>query len=355
MKVALIAQDIAPSSAFEMLAVELMIRGHEPVSLLGKGKVFPATLGEVRKAVRDSDIVVVGMSSSAKFAEPEIEACVSAILQTLSKKKIPFGFYGDTYHCYERARADAWFGPYRRHADFFFAINEEEARVAKNVLVKPTLVSVATGNPIWEDYAFPKYTRAEVRAKYGVSDEELLVLSPFIKSPVINILNCGMLIEALVALQRKFRIIAAFHPGDSTPAEIYEGLKDSSVAVGFLDRNVKVSDVLSGVDIVATWNSSSITIEAAHQRIPVIGISTDLGRRRTFSESNTEKWEPCELGISEEVRDVKELRFMLEELVGDSVIRQNLLETQARVYPKPQAKGSAVKKMADTLESILKS
>lgn len=359
MKVVLIAQDIAPSLAFEMLAVELASRGHDAELLIGKGKAFPVTLDEVRKTARNADIVVVGMSSSAKLAEPEVVACEEAILTV-----IPYGFYGDTYHCHERARNGSWFATCRQNAEFFFAINEEEASAAKDVLINPNLVSVATGNPTWENYFFPKYTRQEVRAKYGVADDEVLALAPGGKAPVVNIMIWGLLVDAMAELERKSRIMVAYHPGDRTPyvvdpdkgnaqLNIYGDLKTfSPVPVEFLPSDVKTSDVLPGADVVIEWGSS-IAIEAAHQRIPVISVSTEVGRKRTFSTSKTEKWEAVELGISEEARDLKDLKLMLEELTSDGAIRQYLLETQARVYPKPQAKGSAVRKMADTLESIV--
>lgn len=362
MKVTLVAQDIAPSLAFEMLATELKNRGHEARLLVGKGKAFSATLDEVREAVKDADVVVSGMSSSAKLAEPEIAACEEAISQ---ERKIPLGFYGDTYHCHERARENAWFGSYRRYADFFFAINEEEAGTAKDVLVKPALVSVVTGNPTWEAYSFPKYTRAAVRTKYGVADDEILVLAPGGKAPVVNIALWSLLVDALRGFSRKSRVMVAYHPGDRTPyavdpdkgnapLNIYGDLKAfSQVQIEFLDASIKTSDVLPGADVVVEWGSS-IAIEAAHQRIPVISVSTEIGRKRMFSIAKTEKWEAVELGVSEGVYNLEDLRFMLEELTSDKAIRQNLLETQARVYPKPQAKGSAVKKMADTLESIVK-
>lgn len=370
MKVALVAQDIAPSLAFEMLTAELTSRGHEAKLLVGKGKVFPVTLDEVRKVVREADIVVVGMSSSAKLAGPEIAACEEAVSQ---KQKIPLGFYGDTYHCHERARADCWFGPYRRHADFFLAINQSEADSARNVLVKPTLISVATGNPTWEDYFFPKYTRAEVRSKYHIADDEILVLAPGGKSPVVNILLNGLLVEAMTGWDRKSKIFIAYHPGDRTPyavdpdkenslLNIYSDLKVfSPVPVEFLPNDVKTSDVLPGADIVVEWGSS-LAIEAAHQRIPVISVSTEIGRKKVFSTTKSEKLKVRELGVvvwvscsSAEIKQAMIDLILLPKIdFLHSVAIDNLCKRQAEVYPKPQAKGSAVKKMADTLESIVK-
>src|SRR3989338_1259507 len=104
MKVVLVAEDIAPSSAFELLAAELRNRGHAVTDLLGDGKVFPDTFEVVQREVRKASVVVVGMSSSAELAKPEMVACEEA-----TRGGVSFGFYGDTYHCHERARDGAWF------------------------------------------------------------------------------------------------------------------------------------------------------------------------------------------------------------------------------------------------------
>jgi len=383
LKVALVARDIAPSEALgKHLAPELQKRGHEVVAYLGSGKPLTQTLEEIRQGVRNADVLVSGMSSSKELAEPEITACLTAALQELSKKKIPFGFYGDTYHCYERARENAWFGPVREDADFFFSVNEEEAMAAKSVLTNPNLISIATGNPTWEGYAFPKYTRAEVRAKYGIADEEVLILAPGGGSPAVNTLIWGLLIDALACIDKKSRVMISYHPDDRTQEavdpkvvaklikegkdvisaladpsaqlNIYGDLKKfSSVPVEFLPNDVKTSDVLPGADIVVEWGSS-IAIEAAHQRIPVASVSTEIGRRM-FSFSKTEKWEPVELlGVAWEAEaDLYSIIGNMFDLLEN---RHGFLDAlrarQSEVYPKLQEKGAAVKKMADVLEQI---
>ncbi len=348
MNVFLVAQDIAPSTAFRLLEAELKRRGHAAKTLVGKGNVFPVSIADVRQAVREASVVVVGMSSSAKLAEPEIAAFDEA-----TTVGIPFGFYGDTYHCHERAGEDSWFGPARRVADFFFAINKEEANAAKTVLTNPNLKSIVTGNPMWEDYAFPKFTREEVRAKYNIADDEILVLAPGLKIPAINLLNWGLLVEAVSGLERKIRIFIYFHSGDKTPLSVYEDLKTfSPVPIEFLDAGVRAADVLPGTDVVVAWNCS-VVVEAAHQRIPVVALSTKLGRRRVFSESNTEKWEPVELGVAVEA-NCGNLKDKLDIYTNSFEQINDLKKRQAEVYPKSQEKGSAVRKMADALESLVK-
>lgn len=350
--VVLVARDISPSKAFgEHLKPELEKRGILVKDFLGSGKPLSSTIPDIEKAVSGAGVVVSGMSSSEELAEPEIAACGQALASG-----IPFGFYGDTYHCHERASVGSWFAPFRSDAKFFFGINREEINAANFVFTNPSLVSVATGNPIWENYASPEFTREEVRIKYGVTHDEVLVLAPGIKSPAVNIMIWGLLVDAMALWEQKSRIMIAYHPGDRTPPDIYNDLKKfSTVPVKFLPSNVKTSDVLPGADVVVEW-SSSIAIEAVHQRIPVISVSTEVGRKRLFSIAKTEKWEPCELGVAHEVfanpvELARSIKFLTR--VGGN-LRNLLLRRQAEIYPKPREKGAAVKKMADILERLMK-
>ena len=133
---------------------------------------------------------------------------------------------------------------------------------------------------------------------------------------------------------------------------IYDDLKKfSSVPVTFLPNDVKTSHFLPGADVVVEWGSS-IAIEAAHQRIPVVSVSTEVGRKRMVTISNSEKWEAVELGVAKQSgTNSAYLSALISELLSDS---SKLAARQAEVYPKPQARGAAVKKMADTLESLVK-
>lgn len=188
MKAVLVARDAAPSYAFKLLKPELERRGVEVADYLGEGKPLDSPPASILISVqRAANVVVSGMSSSNELAEPEIAACRAALAEG-----IPFGFYGDTYHCHERAREGAWFGEFREPAAFYFAINENEARAAKNVF--PNALCVATGNPLWENFAFPKQNRAQVRQVFEIADDEFVILSPGGKSPVVNILVWSALI-----------------------------------------------------------------------------------------------------------------------------------------------------------------
>ncbi len=404
MRVCLVGRDMAPSEAFEMLAAGLSKAGHSGLTLMvGKGKPLAWTLEDIEVAVSNSDVIIVGMSSKRELAEPEIGACAAAVAAGK-----PFGFYGDTYHCHERAGEGSWFGPFRNEARFFFAVNGEEAEAAK--LVFPNATCVATGNPKWENYAFPRKTREEVRRELGVTDDEIFVLAPGGKSPDVNLPQWEALLEAFASLMTedlKFRVVFSTHPGDRTPEAVdpivirkgveravqclkamlddkqltsalidaaEQGLdkdiaaafadpnanlgiygdllKFSAVPVMMADRNVKTSDLVPGADLIVEWGSS-IGIEAAHQRLPIVSLATMVGRRRMASTSKTVKWELCELGVSVEV-DSADGAHSLAEAIGDLLEDSSAQkERQAQVYPVPAERGTSIRKMVEALEALV--
>ena len=363
-KVLLVARDIAPSRAFELLATELTNRGHDPILLIGKGKPMAATTEDIQAAVQMSDVVVVGMSSSAALAEPELVACATAV--TTGKS---FGFYGDTFGCHERARDGSWFGPYRSRATFFFAVNNNEMEKAKKVLIGAK--TIVTGNPTWEDYAFPRFTRSQIRDKLKIRDDELFILAPGGKDPVVNIMVWGLLLDALTGWpkERPVRVLFTCHPGDRTmgaidPAEstadkqllrIYNGLtKFSPVMANFNTSEMSSSDLIPGIDLLIDWGSS-IGIKAAHQRRPCISVATEIGRQRLQSTTGARQWKLCVLGTSIEVpANSSDLKAAIARpSKTDSPEAAKLRARQAIVFPQSSARGKAVGLMATNLELIV--
>lgn len=382
MKAVLVAQDVSPSGAFDALLPVLTGRGVETQVFVGRGKAFPHQIEMIREAARNADVVLSGLSSSAALAEPEIAACEEAV-----SARIPFGFYGDTYRSYERAREGAWFAQFGETASFFFAINQKEADAARSVFRNAECI--ATGNPLWEGFAFPKLSRAEARNILGIAENDFLVFSPGGKSPIVNILTWGTMLGALdnfaARSDKNVLVILSHHPGDRTPFAIDPQVVEAShlansiaifdpkaklniygdlvqfspVPARFMEKDahgnpLNASDVLPGADLVILGvdGSFSIGIEAAHLRIPVVGVGTEIGLNRLFSVSKSKQWEPCVLGVSrysdggiEELAD--EIHFLIEE--GSA---ENLRHRQAEVYPTPPSKGTATRLMADALVEV---
>lgn len=361
MKVVLVARDIAPSKAFGLLAQELTNRGHSSVLLVGNGKPMAVTTEDIRTAVRRADVVVVGMSSSPQLAEPEIAACTEAALA-----EIPFGFYGDTFRCHERAREGAWFAPFQSQAEFFFAINNGEAKLAGNFF--PNATVVATGNPLWEEFGKPpQRTREEVRALIGAPADEIVILAPGGKSPAINCGYWSLLADALAEAMEdddtKYRVILSLHPGDRAPfaidsvggkaLDIYGDLCSfAPVPFQLAPAGITTAELLPGVNLVYEWGSS-IGVEAAHRRIPIISVNTALGRKRHEVASGSPKWELCECHASFEVSDAEDLLERVDDCVEETDAITLLREDQAKAFPLAPEPGAAVAEMLRVLERVV--
>lgn len=346
MKVVLLAHDVAPSQALKMIEKELMTRDLSVWSYLGNGGEITADPSDIAATIRNSDVVLLGMSSSEKLATEEIAAAEAAL-----EHRTPYGFYADIYKCVRRP----WFERVREGASFVFVINSDEATAARELF--PNAKVVISGNPLWEDFFMPKRPREEVREKLEVASDETMVLCPGGKSAVVNILHWGGVIEALSDLStdpKHWKIFLALHPGDKTPPDFYQDLVTHSrvpakiVAKEFLSS----SEMLSGCDLVIE-SCSTIGIEAACLRKPVISYLSEIALGRLEKGSGSRSWELCVLGVAEEVRGEP---MQLANCVGNLLDyggAASLLVRQAEVYPEPPERGSAVRKMIATLAEIV--
>lgn len=370
MKVCMVARDAAPSRAFVRFKTELERRGHEVCGFLGDGKPLSVSLDEIGNKVEDMDIAVIGMSSSEELAEPELAALAAAHTCDVS-----FGFYLDTANCHNRE----WFGEYRNQARFFFAVNEREQK--KVAAAYPEALVVATGNPLREDAFFPKFTHNQVREKLGVTKEETLVLAPGGKSPVVNILVWGALLEALARVpNRMIRVALTCHPGDRTPfaidpavvQDVYgEGIEKAQLnlygdlvkfapksaipmKVGFVLKSViSTDDMVPGADLIVEF-ASTIGINAAAQRKPVVSIDTAIGMQRLFSASKTPNTESVELGLAASCRAGNSEGMV--NCIANLLVPNGFAPYRAKQEeecPTPAKQGEAVKLMADELERLL--
>lgn len=349
MNFVLVARDIAPSSAFERLGKELIKNGSEVTAFLGKGKPLNITQMELIKVVANTDIALIGMSSSKELSFEEVLAATTA-----AASKRPYGFYADTYGCYHRE----WFSKVRDEASFLFVINSGEAQKAREIF--PHAEVVVSGNSVWEDFCFPKFTREEVRNKLGVVDDEFMVLSPGSKSPVINCILWGAVVEAVhlgLLNSKKWKIFFSTHPGDQTDSVVYNDLmKFSRMSVRLVPKEeMSVSDMISGCDIFIE-SVSTTGIEVAHQHKPVIDFFSEIALARNESIFGTREWEPCLLGVARDIYNNPLLlsreihRLLLSNHEDDFAYRYKMRVNQEREYPQPPEKGTAVKIMADTLK-----
>ena len=78
MKVVLVAMDKAPSNAFKELTKTLTSRGVTVAPFLGNGDKMPSDAAAIDEAIKDSDFVLAGVSSSPELAKDELSAIASA-------------------------------------------------------------------------------------------------------------------------------------------------------------------------------------------------------------------------------------------------------------------------------------
>lgn len=390
MKVVLVGYDVAPSQALERVGKELSASGADVCLFLGNGKPIKNAY-DAQLIAEHPCVVLCGLSSSKELAKDEI-----ATAEVAMKMGMPFGFYADTYGGINRP----WFAHLREKASFIFVINEEEGKKARELY--PNANVVVSGNPMWEDFFTPKLSREEVRRKLGVGDGEQMVLCPGGKSLAVNMLHWGGVIEAL-SMGGSFapvdhKVFLSVHPGDKPVEEIKKIQKlvaefnldkesdlDKEVIDQLVDRLVKTaeasyltnyndlvnyskrvpikvvtrdfmsaSDMLPGADLVID-SGSTVAIEAACQRIPVISYFSEIALARLEETSGSRDWELCKLGVAYGVYGNTSdhlIRYVDDLLLADSLARMQ--RRQEEVYPKPQEKGSAVRKMVETLTEMSK-
>lgn len=370
MRIVCVARDAASSRAFARLAPVLRERGATVVTFLGNGKPLTDSIAVIVEWVRTSDCVILGMSSSAELAVPEIAAAHAA-----RDSKIPYGFNLDIPHCEKRE----WFGELRDCASFFFAPSEKEREVVARQY--PRAKVFATGNPLREEDFFLPLTHEEVRERLGVTDNENMILAVGIKSPVVNLGMWSLLMDALDGDMR-FCVFLAYHPGDRTVTavdpdlarkiarergisldealklpevslDIYGDLMKSppkNVRVALLPSSFETAHAVPGADIVVEFGSS-VGMTAAAQRVPLITLSTAIGRQRFISVSGTDVTEAMECGVTKVVKaDADCLKEEIDELLADF---HDLREKQEANLPKPTERGAAIRKMADAVFTFI--
>lgn len=366
MNMLLVARDVAPSNALIQLRDALIKRervhtaNYAYFAYLGEGKPIAGSIEGILETFQGGFItcVVTGMSSSPELAAHELAAGKAA-----KERNIPLFLYADTYNCHERK----WFAELIPDSTLF-VINENEKEKVKEKF--PTARVVAAGNPLWEDFFFPKMTREGVREALNIPEDEIMILCPGTKSLLVCMQSFSAAIEAASTLDKKVHVVVSLHPGDENNPLLYAELaKFSEIPVTITKRlsekearhahceppfvvspgAYKSSEMLPGADVVIE-TASTLGIEAACQRIPVIDYFTYHALNRIESTTGTRKWEVCNLNAAIDVYDIKKLARTLRMLVTDEDGYRRRLETwQEIVYPEPQERGAAIKNMLEAI------
>ncbi len=316
--VVMVARDAAPSQAGLMLAKELTERGFLVKTFFGKGKPIPNE-EEIPDAVMyEADVVWIGMSSSHDLSKPERMAVEAAIAG-----KVPFGLYADIFGCYQRP----WFEPYRQHVRFLFVLNEGEREKAKKLF--PHADVFASGNPVWETFPYPEVSRADVRTKLGIADDDYMILCLGTKFIPANYYMWVSVLQALhmmgITNFSKFKVVFSPHPGDETIQKglnVYAELEkyNGGIPVRFvLNEEMGGPQMVAGADVIISPGSTE-AIRAAYLRVPAIDYFSVVSLSRLQETCGSKTWEPCELGITAGVYtgDPSELARVMEYLLTEA-------------------------------------
>jgi hypothetical protein len=353
-RVLAVAQDANPSRGFEALA---SVSGETMRLMVGNGKSFPHNEKTVSEMVVQSDVVLIGMSSSEVLAFPELVAAKAAI--ALRK---PLACYGDIAGCFNRK----WFADIAPHVAVYFGSSLNDATAAQSVF--QNAVCYGFGNPLDDAMTFSRFTREEVRRRLLVGKDEVMVLAPGTKSITENCTIWGLLIDSLQQLSLKGKTIKLFlaaHPGDrSTTAvdvkgnalSLYEEfVTRSPFSVSLLDKEIfSSSDALAGVDLVVAFGGS-IGREAGFKRIPVMSIGTEVAYQRMFQETDDRIPEAVKLGLAKLVSSESSLiAEVVDRLLNQSSVERKLMLQQQLVHcVPPPHHGYAAEQMWRTLSALL--
>ena len=346
MRLVMVARDVAPANALESLFAYIRESGVvDTHGIFGYGKPFDASLDAINNLVGSATVVLLGMSSLSSLSREELFAAEVAY-----KFGIPFGFYSDTFGTFRRP----WFENYREKANFLFVINEDEARSAKELFPKARIV--VSGNPLWENFFFPKKTRKAVRGDLTFTDDDRVILCPGGKNLTVNLLHLGGVIEAVSRMDKDHKhwyVLFSKHPGDPNSTDAYGDLvKYSRSPLRVVTKEeFSGSDMISGADVVIE-SASTMGIEAACQRIPVIEYFSEIALNRLEEANGIREWELVKLGAAREVRgNITDLFNTILDLLlygGDKKLR----EVQERVFPKPAELGTSLKIMTEVLKEF---
>lgn len=367
MKILFVAQDAAPSRAFEEFASGLIgYEGRvkfETELLVADGKAFPATREQITEAVASAQFVSIGMSSMEKYARDEMFTAQEAL-----RLGIPYGFYSDFPGCYNRTHF--WPEGVAVGTSFYLAFNNVEARDAKNTFAGASIYVV--GSPQREKLAFPRYKRDDVRARLGIEPNEKVALLAGGKSVFGNMCRVGVVLSALHYATKhskmKFRLLYSAHPGDMLPravdqsnGKLLEALKEiedgSMVPFKFVpgEKDLSTNDMITGSDIVFFGLTGTSAIEAAYQRVPVIQISNAFEHKKLLAETGLSVPEAVECGAAEmfDCENGTVCGLAVKTLILTTDRPHRLLESQEVAYPVPTEVGTATKRAVRSIADFV--
>lgn len=346
-QVTLVAHDIGGCNGLNLLGDYLEAQGVKVFRYL-KGGDPTGTSFAMEEQIASSDAVVCGMSSSKVLATIELVAADMA-----KQAGVPFFLFADAF----KSHLKPYFQDLLLEAAAFMVLSPTEAQKARDRF--PGINAVATGNPAWEKFFFPRFSREEVRDRLMIPEDKFVVLSPGTKDLVINVLLWGSILDAVEPLDNVL-VLASVHPRDKSPIKEYEKLADWStdrLQVVVSDPNdpesMSGSNILPGANVVID-SGSTIALEAAALRIPVLTYSSEISLGRRQKDNGTRLVEMAKLGLTNQRHGVRAVHDLGCEVRSVYYRKLNAVKRrQEEVFPQAEEPDQAVKKMVAVLESVV--
>lgn len=343
--VLLVAGDFAESTILQSLSRELVSRGYLIRSHLGFGqdKIEPIT----KEKVAGSDLVIISISGNSR---DEVQAGLWA-----AEQGIPLVVYAGGHGSHEMLA----FEPIRNQTALLLHAHACEADTAGKLFPQARVAVV--GNPMWENFTTPPFGREEVRQRLGVSSNQKLIFVPGDTTPVDNFPLFGAVIEAVHRedwSSFSTHLVIGLHPGDKKCSlGIYREVAEASeVPIKFTTRETfPGSHLIPGIDLMVTA-MSSLGIEAAFQRKPVINYLPPTMMRRIRATRPNFEWEPLVVGAAEVVRgdgehSIAYLAQHMRRLLDPNGFKE-MRNCQEQHYPEVPPKGTAVSLMVNTISKF---
>lgn len=360
----LVGHDTAPSECMDKLeeAIHYEIPSLTVHKIVGHGKPIETSEKELAEAVKSSDLVILGLSSSPEFARAEVFAGTIA-----RAHGVPYGFYSDMPLCVFRAREGAWFESLAREASLIIGLLPPQVADLHRLL--PHAKAVRTGNPIRDAMAFPARSREMVRDALGVAEHEKLILAPGGKFAAGNCAIWSLLVDAVALSKWKeaTTLVISPHPGDTAlraidsvthrNLDIYKEVVDESpIRVVYATKDILPTlEMVVGADVVVEVTGSA-SVCAAYLRVPVLHIAPELWVSRITKEMGDFRVETEETGAGVRVREnsPRIIRDYLETVLElGSTLREDLRKAQEVAYPRPQSLHESMSKIVNVLKDEL--
>lgn len=330
----------------------------DPVLFVGDGKPISVGSSEIEAQIGSADMVVLGMSSSARAAKVEIEAGNAAV-----KYRKPIALYGDVPGCYQRARVNSWFNVLAPHVKLYLGTSMADMSGAASVF--PNARSVFTGNPLRELAFYPEYDADYVRQALWVEDPEVhIILLCGGNDIATNVGNIHFTVEALLKVGRdtgkKFCLVFSPHPGDSllhtnTPSGVpfYKEIQQSLPINTVIPNGFGTENLITAASVVIDVRGTPL-VWAACQRKPAFSLTSEQVWRRVEAEIGERKIEAIDFGTAREIPmsdGFGIFTYLLRQALEQGT-PENIRWIQESIYPKPSAPGEAIRRICQALTSL---